>query len=37
MGTTVKIVDGVVVRSDVRLEGTDDGSDEGIAVRRSVG
>ncbi len=48
MRTTVGIVDGVVVRSDVGLEGTDDGSDvglvgtddgsdEGIAVRRSLG
>ena len=33
MRTIVGIVDGVVVRSDVRLVGTDDGSDEGIAVR----
>ncbi len=48
MGTTVGIVDDVVVRSDVglvgtddgfdvELVGTDDGSDEGIAVGRSVG
>ena len=37
MGTTVGIVDGVVVRSDVGLKGTDDESDEGIVVRRSLG
>ena len=34
MRTTVGIVDDVVVGSDVGLVGTDDGSDEGIAVRR---
>ncbi len=48
MRTIVGIVDGVVVRSDVGLEGTDDGSDvglvgtddgsdEGVAVGKSVG
>ena len=48
MGSTVGIVDDVVVGTDLGLEGTDDGSDvglvgtddgsdEGIAVRRSVG
>ncbi len=48
MGTTVRIVDGVVVGYDVGLEGKDDGSDvglvgtdygsdEGVAVGRSVG